>query len=86
MNTFGYWRKRPNRELTYLSRPACAAALICFDYCLTFCREVDLVWKRGISVSTVLFYAARYPALFSTIFVILGVLPPKSGSFLVSYA
>ncbi|KAL1949130.1 hypothetical protein VTO73DRAFT_10936 [Trametes versicolor] len=63
-------------EVNYIA----ATALFCFDYCLTFGREVDFVWKRGLSVSTVLFYAARYPAFFSTIFVILDIIPFKGMS------
>ncbi|EIW55122.1 uncharacterized protein TRAVEDRAFT_100228, partial [Trametes versicolor FP-101664 SS1] len=61
-------------------------ALFCFDYCLTFGREVDFVWKRGLSVSTVLFYAARYPAFFSTIFVILDIVPFKGMSISVMFS
>ncbi|KAI9067876.1 hypothetical protein FKP32DRAFT_1562917 [Trametes sanguinea] len=46
-------------------------ALFCYDYCLTFGREVQLVWRRRFSTSSVLFFGARYPAVFSTIFVIM---------------
>ncbi|KAL7277288.1 hypothetical protein ACG7TL_009144 [Trametes sanguinea] len=34
-------------------------------------REVQLVWRRGFSTSTVLFFGVRYPAVFSTIFVVM---------------
>ncbi|KAI0654367.1 hypothetical protein C8Q70DRAFT_925911 [Cubamyces menziesii] len=46
-------------------------ALFCYDYCLTLGREARLVWRRGFSTSAVLFYGVRYPALFSTIFVVM---------------
>lgn len=46
-------------------------ALFCFDYGLTFTREVERIWKRGLSAPAVLFYCVRYPALVSTIFIIL---------------
>ncbi|KAI0631153.1 hypothetical protein C8Q77DRAFT_1159851 [Trametes polyzona] len=57
-----------------------ATALFCFDYFLTFGGEVELVWRRGFSTSAVLFYAVRYPALFSTVFVILDMTPFKGQS------
>ncbi|KAH9855384.1 hypothetical protein C2E23DRAFT_725021, partial [Lenzites betulinus] len=50
-------------------------ALFCFDYCLTLGQEINLVWKRGFCTSSILFYCVRYPALFSTLFVIMDALP-----------
>ncbi|KAI0763066.1 hypothetical protein BD413DRAFT_720192 [Trametes elegans] len=44
---------------------------MCFDYCLTFTREVQRIWTLGFSMSAVLFYGVRYPAVFSTLFVVL---------------
>ncbi|KAI0366874.1 hypothetical protein BV20DRAFT_951428, partial [Pilatotrama ljubarskyi] len=52
-------------------------ALFCYDYCLTFRREVRLVSRHGASTSSILLYAVRYSAFFSTIFVILDLLPWK---------
>ncbi|KAI0703648.1 hypothetical protein C8T65DRAFT_654645 [Cerioporus squamosus] len=52
-----------------------SAALIAYEYCLTFHREVQQIWRRGFSSSTFLFYAVRYPAVISPLFVILDLSP-----------
>jgi len=52
-----------------------ATALCCYDFCLTFGREVQFVWHAKQSMATLLFYCFRYPALLNTIFVVLGYLP-----------
>ncbi|KAI9065336.1 hypothetical protein FKP32DRAFT_1568312, partial [Trametes sanguinea] len=46
-------------------------ALFCFDYILTFSREVQRIWKLRFTTSAMLFYCVRYSALFNTIFVVL---------------
>ncbi|OSC97812.1 hypothetical protein PYCCODRAFT_1376405, partial [Trametes coccinea BRFM310] len=46
-------------------------ALFCFDYMLTFAREVRRIWKLRFTTSAMLFYCVRYSALFNTIFVVL---------------
>ncbi|KAL7277286.1 hypothetical protein ACG7TL_009142 [Trametes sanguinea] len=48
-----------------------ATALFCFDYMLTFAREVRRIWKLRFTTSAMLFYCVRYSALFNTIFVVL---------------
>ncbi|KAI0325339.1 hypothetical protein GY45DRAFT_1261025 [Cubamyces sp. BRFM 1775] len=46
-------------------------ALFCFDYFLTLTREAQRIWKLKLAPSAIIFYCVRYPALFSTLFVIL---------------
>ncbi|KAH9922472.1 uncharacterized protein B0H18DRAFT_879319, partial [Fomitopsis serialis] len=41
-------------------------ALCCYDWCLTFDREVNLIWKSKLSPITVLFCFLRYPAVLNT--------------------
>ncbi|RPD75587.1 hypothetical protein L226DRAFT_49377 [Lentinus tigrinus ALCF2SS1-7] len=48
-----------------------ATALFCYDYCLTFGREVQYIWPLRLSVPSLLFFAVRYPALVNTAFIIL---------------
>ncbi|RPD61312.1 hypothetical protein L227DRAFT_65094 [Lentinus tigrinus ALCF2SS1-6] len=48
-----------------------ATALFCYDYCLTFGREVQYIWPLRLSIPSLLFFAVRYPALVNTIFIIL---------------
>ncbi|OCH89287.1 hypothetical protein OBBRIDRAFT_732855, partial [Obba rivulosa] len=54
-------------------------ALCCFDYCLTFSREVRYVHQARQSLTSFLFYVLRYTALFNTIFEILELLPAWKG-------
>ncbi|KAI0654362.1 hypothetical protein C8Q70DRAFT_883259, partial [Cubamyces menziesii] len=67
-------------------------ALFCFDYCLTFTREIQRIWKLKLAPSAIIFYCVRYPALFSTLFVILeqtrwsGISDPVTFSALRAYA
>jgi len=49
-----------------------ATALCCYDYFLTFDREVIYVWNGKFTFANALFYCFRYPALLNTIFVVLG--------------
>ncbi|CDO70386.1 hypothetical protein BN946_scf184999.g26 [Trametes cinnabarina] len=48
-----------------------ATALFCFNYILTFTREVQRIWKLRFTTSAILFYCVRYSALFNTIFIVL---------------
>ncbi|KAI0729809.1 hypothetical protein C8Q72DRAFT_777352, partial [Fomitopsis betulina] len=50
-------------------------ALCCYDYCLTFASEVELVWSRKFSLPTALLYAFRYPAVLNTLFITLVYFP-----------
>ncbi|KAL1949134.1 hypothetical protein VTO73DRAFT_10940 [Trametes versicolor] len=50
-----------------------AAALACFDYCLTFTREVERIWKHEFSTPVVLFYLVRYPAMISALNIFLNL-------------
>ncbi|RPD75595.1 hypothetical protein L226DRAFT_522734 [Lentinus tigrinus ALCF2SS1-7] len=52
-----------------------SAALIIYEYCITFHREVNQIWRRGFSSSTLLFYAVRYPAVINPLFVLLDLVP-----------
>ncbi|OBZ67925.1 hypothetical protein A0H81_12162 [Grifola frondosa] len=54
-----------------------ATALFCYDYFLTLGSEVEHIWRTKISIATLVFYAVRYSALFSTIFVILDIIPGR---------
>ncbi|KAH9942050.1 hypothetical protein B0H21DRAFT_751393, partial [Amylocystis lapponica] len=47
------------------------AVLFCYDYCLTFDREVEYFWKAKLSPIALLFYVMRYTGLFTIIFVML---------------
>ncbi|OSX61039.1 hypothetical protein POSPLADRAFT_1047321 [Postia placenta MAD-698-R-SB12] len=42
-------------------------ALYCYDYCLTFDREVKFFWGRRPSLAATLFFTFRYAALLNTI-------------------
>lgn len=48
-------------------------ALACFDYCLTFTREVERIWKHEFSTPVVLFYLVRYPAMISALNIFLNL-------------
>ncbi|KAI0642707.1 hypothetical protein C8Q79DRAFT_230034 [Trametes meyenii] len=48
-----------------------ATALFCFDYALTLPQEAQRIWKLKLTPSALISYCVRYPALFSTPFVIL---------------
>ncbi|RPD61323.1 hypothetical protein L227DRAFT_652608, partial [Lentinus tigrinus ALCF2SS1-6] len=52
-----------------------SAALIIYEYCITFHREVNQIWRRGFSSSTLLVYAVRYPAVINPLFVLLDLVP-----------
>ncbi|OBZ67735.1 hypothetical protein A0H81_12161 [Grifola frondosa] len=54
-----------------------AAALICYDYFLTLGSEVQHMWRAKISIATLVFYLVRYSAVFSTVFVILDIIPGR---------
>ncbi|KAH9942061.1 hypothetical protein B0H21DRAFT_696489, partial [Amylocystis lapponica] len=45
--------------------------LFCYDYCLTFDREVEYFWKARLTPTALLFFVMRYIGLFNTIFVLL---------------
>lgn len=49
-------------------------ALACFDYSLTFTREVERIWKHEFSTPVVLFYLVRYPAMISALNVFLNLM------------
>ncbi|OJT14306.1 hypothetical protein TRAPUB_9167 [Trametes pubescens] len=49
------------------------SALACFDYTLTFTREVERIWKREFSTPVILFYLVRYPAMVSALLLILNM-------------
>lgn len=36
------------------------AALVIYEYLITFCRELDVIWRRKFSGATVLFLLNRY--------------------------
>ena len=40
-----------------------ALALYVYEYIITFGREVDLFWKRKITLAAVIFFASRYISL-----------------------
>ena len=48
-------------------------ALCCYDYCLTLGDEILYVWRKRLSISTLLFCGIRYPAVINTVFMILGL-------------
>ena len=39
---------------------AFVAALLCFDFTLTFASECDRIWRRRVTGATVLFLLVRY--------------------------
>ncbi|KAH9831005.1 uncharacterized protein C8Q71DRAFT_784054 [Rhodofomes roseus] len=47
-------------------------ALCCYDYCLTLGDEIQYIWASKRTLSVLLFCGFRYPAVFNTIFVVLG--------------
>ncbi|EPT00573.1 hypothetical protein FOMPIDRAFT_1108111, partial [Fomitopsis schrenkii] len=49
-------------------------ALCCYDFCLTFTREIKFMWKLKPSAVSLLFFTLRYPALLNTIMVVFGYL------------
>ncbi|KAH9911715.1 uncharacterized protein B0H18DRAFT_935260 [Fomitopsis serialis] len=51
-----------------------AQVLCCYDFLLTFTRDVRFMWKLKPSVGSVLFFALRYSAPFNTIAVVFGYL------------
>lgn len=46
-------------------------AILVYDTLLTFSRELDFIWKRKISVASVIFIMLRYGALASNVMVLL---------------
>lgn len=52
-----------------------ATTLYCYDYLLTFDREVKYFWRGGMSLATALFFAYRYAGLLNTIPELLGLIP-----------
>ena len=44
-----------------------STALLAYEYMVAFGREVDLFWKRKITMATVLFIVNRYVPLAATI-------------------
>ncbi|KAI0325335.1 hypothetical protein GY45DRAFT_254178 [Cubamyces sp. BRFM 1775] len=56
----------PYLNIEYMSYFA-AIALSCYDYGLTLEREIRLVWRRGFSTSSILYYAVRYSAVLGTL-------------------
>ena len=57
-----------------MNRNFVTIALCCYDFCLTFTRELKFMWKLKPSTGSLLFFTLRYPALCNTIMVILGYL------------
>ncbi|KAI0729764.1 hypothetical protein C8Q72DRAFT_911806 [Fomitopsis betulina] len=51
-----------------------AQALCCYDFCLTFTRELKFMWKLKPSAGALLFFTLRYPAILNTIMVVFGYL------------
>ncbi|EPT00569.1 hypothetical protein FOMPIDRAFT_1049606 [Fomitopsis schrenkii] len=51
-----------------------AQALCCYDFCLTFTRELKFMWKLKPSAVSLLFFTLRYPALLNIIMVVFGYL------------
>ncbi|KAI0760283.1 hypothetical protein C8Q74DRAFT_1295276 [Fomes fomentarius] len=47
-----------------------SAAVLCYDYTLTLKHEVEYMWTAKLSGSSILFYAVRYPVLFTSILVV----------------
>ncbi|EIW55107.1 uncharacterized protein TRAVEDRAFT_131395, partial [Trametes versicolor FP-101664 SS1] len=45
--------------------------LVFYDYALTFDQEVRNIWRIRFSSSALLFYVARYAALFTSIWIVL---------------
>ncbi|KAL4245450.1 hypothetical protein ABKN59_007975 [Abortiporus biennis] len=43
------------------------AALATFDYCITFDQEVELIWRRRLNLTSVIFVVNRYLVLFFAI-------------------
>ncbi|KAK7687653.1 hypothetical protein QCA50_008868 [Cerrena zonata] len=56
------------QNVTYLD--LVAAAVLAYDYCLTFPREVKYVWNSHISLGKVLFFLTRYPVFEETALVL----------------
>ncbi|KAL1949115.1 hypothetical protein VTO73DRAFT_10921 [Trametes versicolor] len=48
-----------------------AVTLVFYDYALTFDQEVRNIWRIRFSSSALLFYVARYAALFTSIWIVL---------------
>lgn len=44
--------------------------VLCYDYCLTLRREVELFWTRSFHVTALLFYFNRYGSVVSSILVV----------------
>ncbi len=42
------------------SNESCSTGLFAYEYVVTFGREVELFWKRRITVSSILFLVNRY--------------------------
>ncbi|CAL1715364.1 unnamed protein product [Somion occarium] len=56
------------QTVTYLD--LVAAAVLGYDYCLTFRREVKYVWTSHLSLGKVLFFLTRYPVFGETALVL----------------
>jgi len=41
--------------------------LLCYDYCLTFSREVEFIWKQNFNMGKVLFFFNRYVPILNLI-------------------
>ena len=47
--------------------PWAVAAFLTFEYVITFDREVELFWKKGVTGASVLFLSNRYTSLLSAV-------------------
>lgn len=45
-----------------------SAALIWYDYCLTFPREVRYIWAQRLKVSTVFYFLCRYSMIVNVLY------------------
>ena len=64
-------------EITY-GTASNSAALFCYDYLLTFDREVQYLWRRKFASSTVLYALMRYSTLAAFVLTSLGIGPSEA--------
>src|SRR6188768_3208769 len=55
-------------EATQISLPKLLAALLYYDYSLTWTREVKYIWGRKFTISTALYIACRYALVANVIY------------------
>ena len=61
------------------------AALLWFDFALTFTTEVQRIWRRKFSGATVVYLFMRYSALIERVLFVLEVLVWKSSDKVCSF-